>query len=158
MADDTEIVGLDKLIAKLKALPPIFAAAAERALGEGADEIVATMRNFCPVDKGDLRDSIGWTFGAAPKGALVIRIGSVSIGKNRKINLTIFAGNEAAYYVRWVEFGTKPHVQGGKFKGTTSPGTAAHPFFFPAWRLKKKKVKSKVSREMNKAAKALAGK
>jgi HK97 gp10 family phage protein len=156
MADDTTIVGLDKLIAKLKALPPHFEKAAQKALAEGAEEIVATMRNFCPVDQGDLRASIGWTFGDAPKGSIRIAGGSVRIGRNRKINLTIFAGNAAAYYVRFVEFGTAPHAQGGKFKGTESPGTVAHPFFFPAWRLKKKKVKSYVSREMNKAAKALA--
>jgi HK97 gp10 family phage protein len=157
MGNETEIVGLDKLLRKLKALPPIFEKVAKAALAAAADEIVAAMKGFCPVDRGDLRDSIGWTFGEPPKGSIAIIGEAFKVG-GRKIKLTIFAGNAAAYYARWVEFGTAAHAQGGMFKGTDSPGTVAQPFFYPAWRLKKKKVKAKVVKAMNSAAKALASK
>lgn len=152
---NVQILGLKSLNRKLKSLPAAYEAAAIKALASAADEIVATMKGFCPVDQGDLRDSIGWTFGDAPEGARVVAQAKTRKG-GKNIRLTIYAGNSKAFYARWIEFGTNAHEQGGKFAGTKHPGTVAQPFFFPAWRLKKKKVKSRVSREMNKAAKALA--
>jgi HK97 gp10 family phage protein len=151
----TEVAGLDKLLKKLKALPPAFEKAAKTALGEAAQDIVDTMKRLVPVDSGDLRDSIDWTFGSAPKGALVLKSASVQ-ANGRKIAVTIFAGNAEAFYARWVEFGTKPHAAGGMFKGALNPGTTAHPFFYPAYRLKKKKAKARISRQLNQEAKRIA--
>lgn len=37
------------------------------------------------------------------------------------------------WYAKFVEFGTKPHVNGGKFAGSKHPGTAPDPFLRPAF-------------------------
>jgi hypothetical protein len=47
------------------------------------------------------------------------------------------AGDAKAFYARWVEFGTQK--------------MQARPFFFPAYRALKKRVKSRINREMKKA-------
>lgn len=154
----TTVIGLDKLNRKLGRLPAAFEEAARLALAEAAQEVVDMMKHLVPVDQGDLRDSIGWTFGNAPKGSLVL----LRAGKSRKsgmtagLRVTIFAGGGKAYYARFVEFGTAAHDAGGLFKGAGIPAIAAQPFFFPAWRAKKRRVKSRVAREMNKAAKRVA--
>lgn len=56
------------------------------------------------------------------------------------MTITIYAGDEKAFYARWVEFGTAAHENGGRFQGTDHPGTVAQPFFFPAYRAHKKTV------------------
>ncbi|KFI24328.1 HK97-gp10 family putative phage morphogenesis protein [Paenirhodobacter enshiensis] len=40
------------------------------------------------------------------------------------------AGGRAGHLV---EFGTRPHINGGKFKGTRNPGTKPRPFMRPAF-------------------------
>lgn len=118
----------------LKTVPATVRAAVRDAMAKSADEIVATARGLVPVESGALRDSIGWTFGTAPKGALTLASASSSAGD---IVLTIYAGNDQAFYARWVEFGTQAAVP--------------HPFFFVSYRLNKKRAKSRVSRAVNQA-------
>jgi hypothetical protein len=45
---------------------------------------------------------------------------------------------------------------GGKFKGSQHPGTAAQPFFYPSYRALKKRAKSRMSRAAKKAAQRVA--
>lgn len=114
------------------------------ALAKGADAIVEMAKRFAPVDSGELRDSIGWTWGTdVPKGA--IKLGTV--GKSKKdpnLVITIFAGNDKVFWARWQEFGTTR--------------SKAHPYFFPAYRAQRKTVKSAIRRAITKAAKAEAAK
>lgn len=72
------------------------------------------------------------------------------------LQITVFAGGGDAYYARMIEFGTAPHLNGGRFAGSKHPGTAAQPFFFPAFRANRRRAKSRVSRAINKAAKKVA--
>lgn len=137
--------GLPQLKAKLKRLKEDTADDIRPVMAAAADMIVTDMRSYAPVDQGDLRESIGWTWGDAPRGSFST---SAQIGSNR---ITIFAGNEKAFYARWVEFGTGPRENAGLFAGTTHPGTAPQPFFFPAYRANRKKVK-KMMRDAIRAA------
>ncbi|MBY3564124.1 HK97-gp10 family putative phage morphogenesis protein [Rhizobium laguerreae] len=147
------VKGLKELQRKLSRLPAVAKARIRQAMEQGADEIVTMMRSLVPTDRGDLRDSIAWTYGRAPKGAL-------SLGKVQAVGgdltITIYAGNATAYYSRFVEFGTASHTAGGKFAGATIPAIAASPFFFVSYRANRKKVKSRITRAINKAAKEVA--
>lgn len=148
------VEGLDRLRRKLtKTLPDAAKLRIKEALEQSANEAVSQMKRLAPVDDGDLQRSISWTWGAAPKGAIALATSSRSVDGLR---ITIFAGNEKAYYARFVEFGTAPHINKGKFAGSKHPGTSAQPFFFPGWRIARKKVKGRVTRAIRKAAREVA--
>lgn len=136
------VEGLDRLRRKmLVTIPDAARKAVREALEKGAGEIVATMKAFAPVDSGALRDSIGWTWGDAPKGAMTL--GTVRASKQGDLRITIYAGGGATFYARFLEFGTQ--------------SMPAHPFFYPAYRMNKKRVKGRITRTLKKALKA-AGK
>ena len=148
-----KIEGLDRLNRKLRALPIVAQKRIREAMAQGADEIVAMMKSLCPTDSGDLRDSIAWTWGKAPKGAMTLAKVTQTGGEN---TLTIYAGNAEAFYARWVEFGTAAHTAGGLFAGATIPAIGASPFFYVAFRANRRKVKGRITRAINKAAKEVA--
>lgn len=150
----SSIKGLDSLKKKLARLPAVAQKRIREAMEAGASEIVSMMKSLVPVDSGDLKRSIAWTWGAAPKGALTLA--SVK-GKGGSDNMiTIYAGNADAYWARWVEFGTKSHTAGGEFAGATIPAIPASPFFFVSYRANRKRVKGRITRAINKAAKEVA--
>lgn len=103
-----------------------------------ADKIVATAEAFVPEKTGDLKNSIGWVWGTdIPDGA--ISIGSILPGGDADLIITIFSGNTDAFYARLVEFGTQ--------------AAAAHPYFFPAYRLNKRATRARISRAIKKGLK-----
>ncbi|WP_336801475.1 HK97-gp10 family putative phage morphogenesis protein [Kaistia sp. MMO-174] len=149
------ILGLAKLERKLSRMPLAATAAIRTAMESVADEIVRLARSLAPVDDGDLRASIGWTWGAPPRGSLTLgKVARSSLG--RGLTITVYAGNSEAFWARWVEFGTAPHEVGGKFAGAEHPGTRAQPFFFPAYRASRKSAKRKIGTAVRKAAKQVA--
>jgi HK97 gp10 family phage protein len=152
----SRVQGLDRLKRKLLAFPKAVEAEIRKAMETSANEIVALAKSLAPVDDGDLQMSISWTWGEAPKGAMVL--GRVKSGATASGNMkiTVFAGGGDAYYARWVEFGTAPHLNGGLFTGTKHPGISAQPFFYPAYRDRRKSAKGRVTRAVNKAAKRIA--
>nr|DAE48851.1 MAG TPA: tail component [Caudoviricetes sp.] len=141
MATYAKVVGLPKLRKKLEALVAVGRDEIRRAMETSSDEIVALAKNLVPVDKGDLKDSIGWTWGKAPKGAMTL--GKVqSDGVDSEFTITIYAGNSEAYYARWVEFGTQK--------------MGAQPYFYPSYRALRRRSKSRVTRAVTKAIKKVA--
>jgi HK97 gp10 family phage protein len=152
-----------RLKVKLQYLPEEIKKQIRPAMEKGADQIVGLARQFAPRGAtGELVDSINWVYGDAPRG-------SVSLGKNKPnegindMKITVFAGDEKAYYARWVEFGTRGGSKGGRTSllggrkiYRTHPGTAPQPFFYPAYRTFRKRVaqgiKSAVRRAIKKAA------
>ena len=113
-----------RLRARLAKIPDIVREAAASAMEECAAEIVAEMKLLVPVDSGDLRDSIGWTWGEVPAGSFVID--EIRSGKNAgqqyaTLRIKIYAGSREAFYARFIEFGTKT-------------GVRAQPFFFAAYK------------------------
>lgn len=149
------IIGLDRLRLKLRTLPVAVEKALQPIMEEIAEQVVKMAKSLVREDKGKLKDSIGWVWGDAPEDARIV-LGTVRVSKRGNFKITIFAGNDAAFYARWVEFGTSPHINGGYFAGTKHPGTGASPFFYPAWRANRRKAKGKISRAINKAAKRVA--
>lgn len=139
--------GLPQLKAKLVRLKTETADKVRPAMEMAAGNLVEMMRRQVAVDQGDLRDSIGWTWGVAPRGSVAI---ASSAG------ITIFAGNAKAFYARFVEFGTAPHVQGGSHPGTQHPGVAAQPFFFSSYRAMKKDMKAMLRKAIRDAVTAVA--
>lgn len=135
-----KVSGVKELRKKLKALPPEIKLELESEMEKGANEVVQMAKRLVPVNTGRLRDSIGWTWGEPPKGS--IAIAQSRPDPNARV-ITIFAGSETAYWVRWVEFGTVK--------------SQAHPFFFPSWRANAKKVKSRFKRATKKAIEKVAG-
>jgi HK97 gp10 family phage protein len=151
MAD--RIIGMTKLQRKLKRLPLVVKEQIRKAMEQGAEEIVALAKSLVPVDSGALKNSIGWTWGRAPRGAMTL--GTVqSVGGD--LTITIYAGNEEAFWARWVEFGTKAHTAGGMFEGATIPAVPASPFFYVSYRALRRRVRSRITRGINKAAKQVA--
>lgn len=132
-----KVLNVQRLNRKLAALPDVAKAEIRPALEKSAQEIVTLAKSLVPVDQGDLRDSIGWTWGSAPKGS--IKIGAAVSGD---LTVTIFAGNSEAFYARWVEFGTQ--------------NMRAQPYFYPAYRALRKRSKSRIKRAGTKAAKKVA--
>lgn len=151
MAEVT-LKGIRQLSRKLARMPGPVRDASRQTLEAGAIQIVEMMKSLVPVNTGRLKESIGWTWGKAPKGAFAFATAVDTEG----FTLTIFAGDETAFYARWVEFGTAPHEQAGTHPGAQHPGTRAQPFFFPAYRANRKKIKSNVTRAVNKALKQVA--
>ena len=154
MARGATILGLAKLDRKMKRMPDVAKQLIQDAMSQGADEIIDMMKRLVPVDNGDLRDSIGWTWGKKPKYAQAIAAMKSAMAGD--LTITIYAGNSKVRYAHLVEFGTAPHINGGMFAGTQNPGVKASPFFFVSWRANRKKVKSRIRRAITKAAKQVA--
>lgn len=155
MARRTTILGLAKLERKLKRLPKVAEAEIRAAMEAVADEIVRLARSLAPEDDGALRASIGWTWGAPPRGSITLgKVARSSLGKG--LTITVYAGNSEAFYARWVEFGTAPHIVGGLFAGSQHPGTRAQPFFYPAFRVNRRAAKAAIRKANRSAARKVA--
>lgn len=150
--------------AKLAQLPSVIEAATRQAMEEFAEQIVAQMKSIVPVKTGKLRDSIGWTWGKPPRGAKLVFVSKKSSGNENRI--TIFAGDDVAFYARWVEFGTHARAP-GKYRDERKrkrnsgkyghPATPAQPFFFPVWRANKRRLGRTINPKVYAAIKKLAG-
>ena len=133
-----------RLRARLAKIPDIAREAAASAMEECAAEIVAEMKMLAPVDSGDLRDSIGWTWGDIPAGSFMID--EIRSGKNAgqqyaTLRIKIYAGAGEGFYARFHEFGTKD----GK--------TPARPFFYPTWKAKRAEFRRKIRARVRTAIK-----
>jgi HK97 gp10 family phage protein len=155
----TKVQNLERLKRRLAAIPKAARAEIHKALEKGAQEIKTMARVMAPQDSGDLRNSVDYTFGAfTPENSNVRGVQAGAGLGDPDLSVTIHAGDAKAFYAAFIEFGTAPHPQGGQFTGTQHPGTPAQPFFFPAYRLLKKRVKSRINRAVKKAARnAVAG-
>lgn len=144
-------------------LPNEVRKAAKRALEAGAKELVELMRRLVGVETGALRASIGWTWGEPPSGAvysdtmggddtgglrIVIYAGGGSSTKRRQRRASGTRARDlrrSGYFdtdnARYQEFGTSK--------------MAANPFFWPAYRALKKRIKARITREISKAIKGL---
>lgn len=142
------VQGLDKLMRKMALIPSKVLQEVRYSMERSATEMTDMMRRLVPVEHGVLRDSIGWTWGDAPKGAMVI--GSVRSGKNKgdavgRMTITIYAGGKSgrgtdAFYAWFQEVGTV--------------NMAANPFFFPSYRALRSKAKGGITRAVKKGMKA----
>ena len=133
------VKGLKEFERKFKAVPEQMRRNVAAEMEGIADDIVSQMYSAAPHDTGDLAGSIGWTWGDAPAGALVIG----KVGKNEygAMRITIYetTGDKDAFYARFQEFGTV--------------NMPANPFFYPVWRANRKRTKSRLTRAVKRAVK-----
>lgn len=139
---EIKIDGLDELIAKYRRINSNTDAILQKALFKAGQQIEASAKLLCPVDTGELRNSIN-----------VVRIADgVSIGTNCE-------------YAIYQEFGTGskgnptvPHTtkehwtyySGGRFY--TTSGNYPQPFLQPAFSVNQNNVKSIIAAELQAGA------
>lgn len=132
MTVKVEFRNKDILFQKLVSTVPEIDENLRKALADGGDEMVEKAKTLVPFDKGDLKDSIEWNWTKktqednARSPAIVISAGSQQ-------------RNDPEFYARWVEFGTV--------------NTPRQPYFFPAYRLLRRKIRGRMTRAMSKAIK-----
>ena len=131
-----------RLRQRLAKVPDIVREAAASAMEEGAQEIVDAMKMAAPFQSGDLRDSIGWTWGEVPAGSFVID--EIRSGKNKgdqyaTMRIKIYAGNREAFYARFQEFGTRSQP--------------AQPFFYATWSKERAKFRRRIRDRIRKRIK-----
>lgn len=139
---DVKIAGKDKFLKQIGALPAALRAEIRKALEASAGETTDMMRRFAPVASGRLRASIGHSFDGAPAGAMTSDARSAKAETG--LAVTMFAGGREAYYARFQEFGTQD--------------MPAQPFFYPGYRLGRKRAKARLARAVRAAAKKAFGK
>lgn len=111
----------DRLRRRLKAIPVEARKALKAQNAQNAADLVDTMKGFAPVQDG----------------ALVSSIKHQDVSASTRISQRVSAGARDAPYASWVEFGTSK--------------SAAHPFFWPAYRLMRRRMKSRMNRAAKKA-------
>lgn len=117
---------------RLRAIPDKVRAEVVQAMEAGANQVVRDMKALAPKGASlALVNSIGWTWGEAPRGA--VTVASMSGGRGYDtLRITIYAGGDAAFYARFHEFGTVK--------------MPANPFFFVSWRANRRGVRSRITR------------
>lgn len=129
------VEGLDRLRRKLtRTIPQNVQRRTREAMAASAREITNMMEALAPQDTGRLAGSIGWTWGDAPKGSLVL---ARSPKTDDGMRITIYAGDRDAFYARFVEFGTV--------------NVRPHPFFYPSWRANRIRARRRINTAMRRA-------
>lgn len=131
------IEGRAALKRKLQAMPRAVREEIAKALEQSGAELSGLAKRLAPRKTGRLADSIRYEI-------------------EDDLRVTVSAGDKEAFYAAMVEHGTKPHENKGRFKGSRNPGTRARPFFFPAYRALKKRIKTRLSRSITKGIKKAA--
>jgi HK97 gp10 family phage protein len=122
---------------RLQSTVPGIEDAIKEATIVSAKEMVEKARSLAPEVDGDLKRSINYTVGQyRPSNGNVRGTTARNGGKDA---VTVHAGDEKAFYADWVEFGT---ANSGK-----------RPYFYPAYRLLRRKIKGRISRAMTKSIK-----
>jgi HK97 gp10 family phage protein len=117
----------ERLRAKARALRTKVAASIQPAVIQAAELIIATQKRFVPVDEGDLRDSIHW---------------EQAVRSENATKLLIVAGGQPAPYGRIIEFGALRQP--------------AQPFFFPGYRVERKRAKAIIAKAVRAAVRSAA--
>lgn len=128
--------GIGKLRRRLARIPEEVKKAAMRDTVAAAEDIAKRMKQLAPEDSGDLIDSITVTPGGERTPRHSQPGGEVIVPENK---VMITAGNNAVRYAHLVEWGAEK--------------AEAQPYFFPGYRLGKKKAVSKIKRGIRKAIK-----
>lgn len=130
--------GLARFQARMKALPEAVRKAVQPALVQGAQEIAALQRAAAEAsrDTGDLIDSIAVTGPGQTTPPYSQPGGSKTVGE---LEAVVTAGNSKVRYAHLVEHGTSK--------------TEAQPFFWPGFRLGRKRATARIKRAISKAVK-----
>lgn len=116
---------------RLARLPMAAKKAAQAALDKSADELVAAQRSLVPRDSGKLAASIHWE-------------------ATDELTRTITAGGEATMHTDERSGIAYDYAFGQEFGTTRQP---AQPFFWPAYRLTRKRIRGRINRAISKGVK-----
>src|SRR4051812_34042824 len=127
---------LKRLQRRLEAIPKAVIAAAQPALEKSGQELVGAMKSLAETsrDTGDLIDSIQMTTAGNSTPPYSQPGGSRVVPPNAVV---VTVGNTDVRYPHLVEYGTAK--------------APAQPFFWPAYRLLKRKITSRIKRGVSKA-------
>lgn len=166
--------GLDRLKAKFRALPTAIRKEVRVSMERVAQNVVDLAVHLAPVLKaphkgrvaGALKNSIDWGWGPPPASSIFGGGKNFQNYKEGDLKLSIYAGNELAWYARFVEFGVHKQTKGErvdnasgrrrKSKRNVFEGIPALPFFYPAWRAYRNSMKSAATTAAKKGAAAIA--
>lgn len=123
-----------RLQKRLKAIPRAVKQAVVPALMTSGNELADRMKHLAPEDTGALKDSITVTPPGGTTPPYSQPGGSRTAGENQVL---VTAGNSEVRYPHLVEYGTEE--------------AAAQPYFWPAYRLTKKRITNRVKRAVRKA-------
>lgn len=152
MTVTVKIRNKDKLYRKFRMLAPAAEEEIEKANSRTAQEMVNLARSYAPVRTGALRASIEFTPGGMVGPAYSMDGGGRPVPEGAFL---VTAGNSRVRYAHLVEYGTAPHLNSGQFAGTAHPGVMRRPFFWPAYRLVRKRHKGRISRAIRNSIKAV---
>lgn len=131
MADDG---GLSSFQRRMAAIPVAARQSVQPALLKGGEEIAAIQRGLAPRDEGDLIDSIEVTGPGQRTPPYSQPGGSMTVPENM---VAVTVGNTDTRYPHLQEYGTTRH--------------AAQPFFWPGFRLGRKRALNRIKRAIGKA-------
>ena len=128
--------GLAATLAAMNRAKKIARSAVMPEMIQAASHLTVTMRILAPHDSGDLERSIAAT---APGESTppYSQPGGSRVAGDKEVLIT--AGNSDVRYAHLVEYGTAE--------------AEAQPFFWPAWRLNRKKIRDRIARRFRKALK-----
>jgi HK97 gp10 family phage protein len=138
MADDG---GLARFQKRMRAIPEAVRLGVQPALLASAEEMQGMMKHLAPEDSGDLKDSIAVTTAGHSTPPYSQPGGSMVVPENA---VAITVGNHAVRYAHLPEYGTAK--------------AAAQPYFWPSFRLLKKRATNRIKRAISKAVKQNWGK
>lgn len=148
MARQLYVDGVDRVARIFAAAPRENVERIADALNRGAQEIAAQAQRAAPVQAA--------ADGGALRADIAARTTDIRVaGSKRAAVVYVVAGTEPQTMVeaRMQEFGRAP---GGDGDQAEHPGHAAQPFFFPAYFSIRRRVLSRVRREVRRAARAAA--
>ncbi|SLN19978.1 hypothetical protein ROJ8625_00703 [Roseivivax jejudonensis] len=126
--------GLKSFQRRMQAIPKEARKAVQPALAQGGYEISEAMESLAPEDEGDLIGSITVTLGGQSTPLYSQPGGSYLVPENQ---VAITAGNSEVRYPHLQEYGTRHHP--------------AQPFFWPGFRLARKRAENRIKRAIGKA-------
>lgn len=145
MADDG---GISRVKRRLNAIPKDVREALAPDLMKSGHELASLMKQLAPEKSGDLKDSIAVT-GPGRSTPPYSTPGGESIVPDNAVAVTV--GNSDVRYPHLVEYGHKA-------SGFSQVDVPAHPFFWPALRLLRKRLTNRMKRTASKAVKKHWGK
>jgi len=131
-----QMQGMGRLKRTLKRLPDQVEQSVQPALKRSAEELANVQRSLAPKDTGALANSIAVTTAGNTTPPYSLPGGSRQVGPNEVV---VTAGNSEVRYAHLVEYGTSE--------------ADAQSFFWPAYRLLKKRLQGRITRAMAKAVK-----
>lgn len=126
--------GLISFQQRMQSIPKAARKAVQPALATGGYEIAEAMEVLAPEDTGDLKGSIAVTLGGQTTPPYSQPGGEAVVPENQ---VAVTAGNTDVRYPHLVEYGTA--------------NTPAQPFFWPGFRLARKRAQQRITRAIAKA-------